>query len=297
MSFKIEHEYEGIKPHVETVMMPSLLQGPTYKSNQWEPISISIVDEIDTDTATMVANSLRKAEETGQTIVPMFIESVGGSVYALMCIIESMRRCRVPIYTFTSGQAASCAACIFCSGKRRFMTRHARLLIHDVSVDFSSETSMTSSNIKIEAKEMRILNKTIFQIIAENTGHAPNFFVNLIRTKRNNDIYVDAKQALEWNLATDIGYPIIKVRHSLNMDVEVMPETNDFTKKDKAVSDDESDSDSDEDTLKESDPEPEPEEVEEVEEVEVDHTVEISAPKKRRLEHKKKQKRRQKTQK
>lgn len=223
MSFKVEHEYKGIITRPDNFVFPTLLQGPTTKSNQWEPVVVNIIDEIDTDTAVMVASQLRKAEESGQDFVPFFIDSVGGSVYGLLSIIESMRRCKVPIYTFTSGLAASCAACIFSAGQRRFMTKYARLLIHDVSVDFSSETSMTSTNIKVEANEMRILNKTIFRIIAENTGHPIDFFVDLIKTKRNNDVYVSAAQALKWNLATDIGYPVVKIIHTTTMSLDVMP--------------------------------------------------------------------------
>lgn len=222
MSFKVEHAYEGIQVRPETFVFPSMLQGHVTKSSQWEPVVINLVDEIDSDTATSIALQLRKAEDNGQSFVPFYIDSPGGSVYGLLSIVESMRRCKIPIYTFTSGIAASCAACVFCMGTRRFMTKYSRLLLHDVSVDFSSETSMTSSNIKVEANEMRTLNRTILQIIAENTGHPTNYFVNLIKTKRNNDIYVSAKQAMEWKMATDIGFPIVEVTHSTLMSVSIM---------------------------------------------------------------------------
>lgn len=225
MAFKVEHEFKGLQGKPEALVLPSLLQGSTTKNTHWEPVVINLVDEIDSDTAIAVAAALRKAEETGQPFVPFYIDSPGGSVYGLMSIIEAMRRCKIPIYTFTSGIAASCAACIFSAGKRRFMSKYARLLIHDVSVDFSGETTMTSSNIKVEATEMRVLNRTIFQIMAENTGHPTNFFVDLIKTKRNNDIYVNAERALEWKLATDIGFPTVRVQHEVTMALEFTPDT------------------------------------------------------------------------
>jgi ATP-dependent Clp endopeptidase proteolytic subunit ClpP len=233
MSFKVEHDYEGIQTRPENFVFPSMLQGQVTKSSQWEPVVISLADEIDSDTAIMIATQLRKAEDSGQPFVPFYIDSPGGSVYGLLSIVESMRRCKIPIYTFTSGLAASCAACVFCMGKRRFMTRNARLLMHDVSVDFSGDTSMTSSNIKEEANEMRRLNKMILRIMAENTGHPPNYFIDLIKTRRNNDIYVDARQALEWNMATDIGFPLVRVVHTTTMNISTLPEpTFDVTEKD-----------------------------------------------------------------
>jgi ATP-dependent Clp endopeptidase proteolytic subunit ClpP len=224
MSFKVEHEYEGIQTRPDNFVFPSMLQGQITKSSQWEPVVISLTDEIDSDTAIMIATQLRKAEDSGQPFVPFYIDSPGGSVYGLLSIVESMRRCKIPIYTFTSGLAASCAACVFCMGKRRFMTRNARLLMHDVSVDFSGDTSLTSSNIKEEANEMRRLNKMILRIMAENTGHPPNYFINIIKTRRNNDIYVDARQALEWKMATEIGFPLVQVVHTTKMNISTLPE-------------------------------------------------------------------------
>ena len=224
MAFKIDHEYSGIQTRPEVHVYQNLFSGTVPKVNQWEPVVINLVEEIDSEIAIGIANLLRKAEESGQSFVPFFIESPGGSVYGLMSIMESMRRCKIPIYTFTSGIAASCAACIFTAGKRRFMSRYARLLIHDVSVDFSGETTMTSTNIKVEANEMRILNRNIFQIMAENTGQPPNFFVDLVKTKRNNDIYVNAEKALELKLATDIGFPSVLIKHKLTMELNFVPE-------------------------------------------------------------------------
>ena len=224
MSFKIDHIYDGIQERPEIHVYKNILAGSVPKVNQWEPVVVNLVEEIDSEIALGISTLLRKAEESGQPFVPFFIESPGGSVYGLMTIMESMRRCKIPIYTFTSGIAASCAACIFTAGTRRFMSQYARLLIHDVSVDFSGETSITSTNIKVEANEMRILNRNIFQIMAKNTGQPPNFFVDLVNSKRNNDIYVNAKQALKWKLATDIGFPSVSVSHKLSMELRFEPE-------------------------------------------------------------------------
>jgi ATP-dependent Clp protease protease subunit len=225
MCFRVEHEFKGIQNKPETIVMPQMLAGQWSKTNYWKPVVCELTDEVDATSAIQIAEKLREAEELGQSFVPFFVHSNGGEVYALMSIVESMRRCKIPIYTYVSGYAASCAACIFSCGTRRFMARHARLLIHDVSVDFSQESNMTSSNLKTEAKEMRNLNKIIFQIMSENTGHPLHYFTNLVKIKRNNDIYVDAALALEWKLATDIGYPVVKVTHETTMNLDFVPET------------------------------------------------------------------------
>lgn len=240
MSFKVEHEYDGIQTSAPTFVYPSMLQGQVTKSSQWEPVVISLTDEIDSDTATFVADELKRAETTNQPFVPFYIDSPGGSVYGLMSIITAMQNCKIPIYTFTSGLAASCAACIFCLGKRRFMTKHARLLVHDVSLNFSGENSLTSSNIKAESNEMHRINKIILQTMAENIGHPSKYFINIIKTRRNNDIYVDAKQALQWKMATDIGFPVVKVNHSTKMELEFKSDSTFSVSEEKKSSDQES---------------------------------------------------------
>jgi ATP-dependent protease ClpP protease subunit len=252
MSFKVEHEYDGIQTQPPTFVYPSMLQGQVSKSSQWEPVVISLTEEIDSDVATFVSEELKKAENTNQPFVPFYIDSPGGSVYGLMSIITAMQNCKIPIYTFTSGLAASCAACIFCLGKRRFMTKHARLLIHDVSLNFSGENSLTSSNIKAESNEMHRINKIILQTMAENIGHPPKYFIDIIKTRRNNDIYVDAKQALQWKMATDIGFPVVKVNHSVTMNLEFKSDSSVTTTLDQKspvlVKDEETEDDSDDDT-------------------------------------------------
>lgn len=225
MSFPVIRDYQGIEPKNQTYVIPHSILAPTTLSATWKPVVLELTDDIDTDTAKLVYTKLREAEDNNQPFVPMYIHSNGGDVYSLMAIVESMRRCKVPIYTYTSGFAASCAACIFACGKRRIMGRNARLLIHDVSMDLAQDSTITTSNISVEAREMRNLNRTILQIMAENVGHDANYFTRLIKNTRNNDIYVDAARAIELKLATDIGYPCVKIVHSTTMDLEFTPDT------------------------------------------------------------------------
>lgn len=224
MTTKVEYEYKGINPNLSTVFVPgggAMGTTKAFRTLDFTPIVINLTEDIDSDVATVIAEKLAEAERNGQPFVPMYIHSSGGCTYSLMSIVESIRQCKVPVYTFCTALAASAAACIFSCGKRRIMGKYAKLLLHDVSVDFGEESTMTTSNLKVEAKEMRGLNRKIFRIISENTGKDPNFFVNVVKGKRNNDIYVDSRQALKWNLATDIGYPVLKVMHYIEMKCDI----------------------------------------------------------------------------
>jgi ATP-dependent Clp protease protease subunit len=226
MSVKVEYDYKGIQPKRESVIMQGggfLGNNRSCKTLEFTPVTISLTEDVDSDMATTIAEKLAEAEANGQPFVPMYIHSGGGCTYSLMSIVESIRQSNVPVYTIVTALAASAAACIFSCGKRRFMGRHAKLLLHDVSIDFGEESNMTTSNLKVEAKEMRDLNKKIFRIIAENTDNDPKFFADIVKGKRNNDIYVNGRQALKWKLATDVGYPVFKVTHTIDMVCEVRP--------------------------------------------------------------------------
>jgi ATP-dependent protease ClpP protease subunit len=224
MSIPVTHQYTGIEPNNETsiaVTTENASQIWRATHHPFTPVTIYLTDDIDVDIASSIAQQLQEAEANQQPFVCMHIQSRGGCVYSLLSIVESMRQCSIPIYTFVTSLAASSAACIFACGQRRFMGRYAKLLLHDVSVDFPSDSSFTTSNIKVEADEMRSLNRTIFRIMAESTGKPKRFFMNIVKQKRNNDIYVDAKKALAWDLATDIGVPNIKICQHVEMICEV----------------------------------------------------------------------------
>lgn len=224
MSIPITYEYTGIESNSETSMVITTESTPRIlraTKHPFTPVTIHLIEDIDVDVAYSIAQQLQEAEANNQPFVCMYIQSRGGCVYSLLSIVESMRQCSIPIYTFVTSLAASSAACIFACGHRRFMGKYAKLLLHDVSVDLSFECTFTTSNIKVEADEMRSLNHTIFRIMAESTGKPKSFFINIVKQKRNNDIYVDANQALIWNLATDIGVPSIKIRQHVEMICEV----------------------------------------------------------------------------
>jgi ATP-dependent protease ClpP protease subunit len=224
MSFKIEHIFEGIQGKNETIIIPNLLQGFASKSSYWEPVSIHIGEDIDIDMANSVADKLKQAENNDQPFIPVFIHSNGGDVYSCLNIVESIKRCKIPIYTFVNSCAFSCGAVIFSCGKQRFMGKYARLLLHDVSIDIGQDTSISSSNLNVESKEMRKLNRQMFEIMAENTGHPKNYYLDLLKTQRNNDVYLDGKKALELNLATCMGIPIVKVTHTTTMTLDIIEE-------------------------------------------------------------------------
>ena len=99
-----------------------------------EPI-IARVNKFDEPTAKAFSTAIMKAQNTGQHIIPIIIDSYGGQVYSLMSMISDIKHSKVPVATIVQGKAMSCGAILFSFGAEghRYMDPDSTLMIHDVS--------------------------------------------------------------------------------------------------------------------------------------------------------------------
>ncbi len=67
--------------------------------------------------------------------IHLHIKSDGGDLFGAFAIIDKIESIRTPVYTYVEGCAASAATLISVVGKRRFMTKNAYMLIHQLSSD------------------------------------------------------------------------------------------------------------------------------------------------------------------
>ena len=66
------------------------------------------VRKFDEVAAKEFSNSINKAQNSGQPIVPVVIDSYGGQVYSLMSMISDIRHSKIPVATIVQGKAMSC---------------------------------------------------------------------------------------------------------------------------------------------------------------------------------------------
>lgn len=62
--------------------------------------------------------------------IKIFIHSPGGSFFSALSIVDTIKSCKSPIYTYIDGFAASAATMISVVGKKRFATNNSFMLIH-----------------------------------------------------------------------------------------------------------------------------------------------------------------------
>ena len=91
------------------------------------------------------------------------INSQGGEVYAGIAIFNAIRRFQGSISIYTDGIAASIAGIIAMCGRRHYMSRYSRLMIHSVSGGVFGN----AADLQKMIDEIKGLEETISAIIAE----------------------------------------------------------------------------------------------------------------------------------
>lgn len=178
-----------------------------------QPVVIR-VNKFDEESAKKFAESMSEAQNTGQPIVPITIDSYGGSVYSLLSMVANIKSSKIPVATIVQGKAMSCGALLFSYGAfgHRYMDKHATLMIHDVSTGAHGKVE----EIKADAKESDRLNQWLYREMATNCGKEEEYFLKLIHERSHADWYLDATEAQSHGLANHLRVPDMK----LKIDVE-----------------------------------------------------------------------------
>tara|TARA_B100001250_G_scaffold403756_1_gene418740 strand:+ start:282 stop:887 length:606 start_codon:yes stop_codon:yes gene_type:complete len=167
------------------------------------------VRKFDETSAKEFSSLVSRAQNTGQPVLPVIIDSYGGQVYSLMSMISDIQHSRIPVATIVQGKAMSCGAILFSFGKEgmRFMDTDATLMIHDVS----SMGWGKIEEIKSTAEEVDRLNKKVYHMMAKNCGHKEGYFLDIVHEKGHADWFLDADECKKHNLANHLHIPELKI--------------------------------------------------------------------------------------
>jgi ATP-dependent Clp endopeptidase proteolytic subunit ClpP len=178
-----------------------------------DPIIIR-VNEFDEESSKEFVDLMSRAQNTGQTIIPVIIDSYGGQVYSLMAMISAIKASRIPVATIVEGKAMSCGALLFSFGAEgmRYMDPDATLMVHDVS----SGSFGKVEEIKTNAKEVERLNRKVYEMMARNCGKPSDYFLKLVHEKGHADWYLDSQEAKLHNIANELRVPTLTCKIELN---------------------------------------------------------------------------------
>ena len=182
-----------------------------------DPVIIT-VNKFDEESANEFATLVSAAQNTGQKVVPVVIDSYGGEAYSLLSMIGTVKSSKLPIATIIKGKAMSCGALFASFGEEglRFMDKDAVLMIHDVSTMAFGKVE----ELKADAREAERLNKKLYTMMARNCGKPDEYFLNLIHDKGHADWFLEAEEAKEHNIIQQLRVPSLKGTVAVNFTLE-----------------------------------------------------------------------------
>tara|TARA_Y100000310_G_scaffold107742_1_gene106169 strand:+ start:313 stop:918 length:606 start_codon:yes stop_codon:yes gene_type:complete len=176
------------------------------------------VRKFDEGAAKEFSTQMSKAQNTGQPIIPVIIDSYGGQVYSLMSMISDIKHSKIPVATIAQGKAMSCGALLFSCGAegKRYMDPDATLMIHDVS----SMNYGKVEEIKADAEEVERLNQKVYRMMATNCGHPEDYFLEIVHNRGHADWFLTAEECRHHNLANHLHIPVLKINVEVNFKFE-----------------------------------------------------------------------------
>lgn len=150
----------------------------------------------------------------------VYIHSYGGAVDSLASMIETIDEVPNPIITVCQGMAMSCGAILLSHGDVRFVGKHSRVMIHEVS----GGTAGDVHDITADAIEIKRLNKYFMNMLAKNCNIKGGYDAlrKMVKDQDGRDKYMNADDAVKFGIADAIGMP--KLNRMRIYQVEVAPD-------------------------------------------------------------------------
>jgi ATP-dependent Clp protease, protease subunit len=170
------------------------------------PQIVQVRGEFSEETAEEFANAFHVAENNGQPVIPIVIDSYGGDIYALLSMIDIIQASSVPVATIVTGKAMSAGAVLLSCGHEgmRFASPHATIMIHSA---WESGISGNADEMKVNAEELMRLNHKVLEIMSLNCGHGKDYYTKIMNQKKNTDWFINSKEAKKHNLINNIRIP------------------------------------------------------------------------------------------
>lgn len=138
--------------------------------------------------------------------IGLWINSPGGSVPAMLAIMDTMRIIPNDVVTVNLGMAYSAGQFLLCCGTRgkRLILPHAKVLLHQGSAGIGGY----APDIELQADDLRHVRDTVLGVIAERTGQTRDrVFADSLR-----DHVFTAEEALAYGFVDHVVDSVAQLR-------------------------------------------------------------------------------------
>ena len=149
------------------------------------------INELETKSLTMGINL-----EIEPPPIKVFINSGGGSITAGISSMDTILRCKVPIYTYVDGFCASAATFLSIVGTKRFMSKNSYMLVHQLSSNFWGKYS----EFEDEKQNLDLMMDTIKNMYKEYTKLPMKKLDEILK----HDLMWDAQTCLKYGMIDEV---------------------------------------------------------------------------------------------
>jgi len=150
----------------------------------------------------LIAQLLTLSADDPRRDIRFWINSPGGSVPAMLAIMDVMRAIPNDVATIAVGWAASAGQFLLTAGTpgKRFALPHARILMHQGSAGIGG----TAVDIELQAEDLRYTRDTVLGITAELTGQP----IERIAQDSLRDRWFTAEQAVDYGFVDRVVHEV-----------------------------------------------------------------------------------------
>jgi len=129
-------------------------------------------------------------------VINLRINSYGGSVFAGLATVDTIRNLQADVHTYIDGAAASAATMISVAGKKRFIGKYSKMLIHQLSSGMYGKYT----DLEDDMENNKHLMETIKSIYKEYTKVPMKKLGEILK----HDLWFDAKTCLTLGLVDEV---------------------------------------------------------------------------------------------
>ena len=130
--------------------------------------------------------------------IHIHIHSPGGSLFAGLSIVDTMRSCKTPIYTYVEGSAASAATLIAAAGEKghRHIGRSSYMLVHQPQIEWGGKLD----DFRDEIENQKQLYEKILELYLQNTKFKKKNLEELLQ----HELWLNAEDCVKKGLADKV---------------------------------------------------------------------------------------------
>jgi ATP-dependent protease ClpP protease subunit len=180
--------------------------------------SVIHVTEFTDESLAKFSAEFNSARSSGQSLIPVTIDSFGGQTYALLGMIDIIRSSPVPVATIAVGKAMSCGAVLLACGSPgyRFAGNFTTIMLHDIA----SCNIGKIEDLKSDVKHTEYLGNVVFGLLDSATSHVTGYFKGQYHDRGHADWYLTTAEAIGEGLVDHGVLPKLNVAVNVELTLE-----------------------------------------------------------------------------